>query len=78
MSSAEQQRRWRASQGARTGAPGRRPTQPCGTHAAYRRHLANGEDACAACKRANAARSRRYRTEPDTQLSLLSLLEGEP
>jgi len=28
--------------------------QPCGTNAAYRRHLRHGETACIACKRAAA------------------------
>lgn len=31
-----------------------RELKPCGTSAAYRRHLRNGEPACAACKRAVA------------------------
>jgi hypothetical protein len=50
MSSAEYQRRWRASKGARTGQPGRPATQPCGTVAAFRRHKRNGEEPCEACK----------------------------
>lgn len=49
MSTAEYQRRWRASKGARTGRPGPKPTQPCGTSAAYRRHERAGEVPCAAC-----------------------------
>jgi hypothetical protein len=50
MSSAEQQRRWRASQGARTGQPGRPVTQPCGTQAAYKRHQRKGEEPCDPCR----------------------------
>lgn len=61
MSTAEQQRRWRASKGARTGQPGRPVTQTCGTVAAYRRHLRNGETPCAPCRAANADRSRQRR-----------------
>lgn len=55
MSSAEAQRRWRASRGARTGQPGRPATQPCGTVAAYKRHLRNGETPDEACRAANSA-----------------------
>lgn len=58
MSSAEYQRRWRASKGARTGQPGPPATQPCGTVAAYRRHHRHGEAPCAACLAANAAAHR--------------------
>lgn len=58
MSSAEYQRRWRASKGARTGQPGRPATQPCGTVAAYKRHLRNGETPCEPCREANAAHHR--------------------
>lgn len=39
--------------------PGRPPTEPCGTRAAYGRHLRHGERPCAACVQAareNAAR----------------------
>jgi len=56
---AEAQRRWRAKKGARTGQPGPAPTQPCGTRAAYARHLRHGEEPDDACKAANA----RYRAE---------------
>ena len=31
-----------------------RPLSPCGTPAAYRRHLREGSDPCAACRRAKA------------------------
>jgi hypothetical protein len=58
MSTAEQQRRWRASKGARTGQPGRPPTQPCGTVAAYKRHQRKGETPCAACRGAWSAYQR--------------------
>lgn len=53
-------RAMRAAQGARTGQPGRPATQPCGTLAAYRRHLKAGEIPCEACKAANAERTRDY------------------
>lgn len=56
MSSAEYQRRWRASKGARTGQPGRPATQPCGTVAAFRRHKRAGEEPCDACKQAERER----------------------
>jgi len=58
MSSAEYQRRWRASRGARTGEPGRPAVQPCGTPAAYARHLRHGEIPCEACRLANSQRHR--------------------
>lgn len=58
VSSAEYQRQWRASKGARTGQPGRPATQPCGTVAAYRRHLRNGETPDEACRQANAQHHR--------------------
>jgi hypothetical protein len=54
MSTADQQRRYRAARGARTGQPGRPASQPCGTRAAYRRHLRAGEVPCQPCKDANA------------------------
>lgn len=60
MSSAEYQRRWRASKGARTGAPGRPVTEPCGTVAAYKRHRRHNEPPCAACAAAWAAKQRDY------------------
>lgn len=44
MSTAEQQRRWRAAKGARTGQPGRPPTATCPSVGAYKRHLRHGED----------------------------------
>jgi hypothetical protein len=62
MSTAEYQRQWRASKGARTGAPGRPVTQPHGTLAAYRRHQRAGEPPCDPCRAANAEYHReRYR-----------------
>lgn len=36
--------------------PGR-PLSPCGTYAAYARHMRNGETPCEPCKRANTLRS---------------------
>jgi hypothetical protein len=56
MSSADYQRRWRASKGARTGQPGRAATQPHGTPAAFRRHKRAGEDPCEPCRRAESER----------------------
>jgi hypothetical protein len=63
MSTADYQRRWRASKGARTGAPGRPVTAPHGTPAAYKRHLRRGEQPCQACRDANAARHRELRLQ---------------
>lgn len=40
---------------------GPRPLRPCGTSAAYARHLQRKEPPCAACKAANAARAVPYR-----------------
>lgn len=37
-----------------------RQLQPCGTNAAYQRHVRAGEQACAPCLRANAERAARY------------------
>jgi hypothetical protein len=50
MSTADQQRVWRAKQGARTGQLGRPVTQPCGTTAAYKRHQRHGDEPCGACR----------------------------
>jgi hypothetical protein len=61
-SNAEYQRKYRASKGARTGVPGRPAVQPCGTYAAYKRHLRKGEAPCNLCKQANAARSKARRS----------------
>ena len=55
------QRQWRAKRGARTGTPGRRPEQPHGTRAGYRRHRRAGEDACDACREANTRAMNAYR-----------------
>jgi hypothetical protein len=61
MSNAERNRRWRAARGARIGAPpGPAPTQPCGTHAAYRRHQRRKEPPCEACRAAEREYRRRY------------------
>ena len=38
-----------------------RQLRPCGTIAAYERHLRHGEQACAACLEAVRLRSARYR-----------------
>jgi len=37
------------------------PMQPCGTHAAFRRHYLAGETPCGPCREANAAYQRAYR-----------------
>jgi hypothetical protein len=57
MSTAEQQRVWRARHGARSGARGRPVAAPCGTLAAYKRHVRHGEVPCDLCRL--AARSDR-------------------
>lgn len=59
MSTAEYQRRWRASRGVRTGVLGRPVTEPCGTSAAYKRHKRNGEPVDAACREAYNADQRK-------------------
>src|SRR5713101_1387383 len=60
MATAEQQRRWRARRGARTGHPGRPVSTPCGTLAGYKRHLRHREQPCEPCrKRASADRRER-------------------
>lgn len=61
MSRAEYMREWRARRGARTGVTGRRPTETCGTPAAYRRHLRNNEPTCTACRAAWATLQRQLR-----------------
>jgi hypothetical protein len=38
--------------------------QPCGTEAAYRRHLAHQETPCEPCKQAHRDHDRRYRPTP--------------
>ncbi|MFI1165577.1 hypothetical protein ACH4UM_18670 [Streptomyces sp. NPDC020801] len=40
--------------------PGRRPTAPCGTPAAYKRHIRNHEPIDDACRAANAKHSSEY------------------
>lgn len=45
-------RQYRAKHGARTGVRGPKPTQPCGTVAAYRRHKRRGEEPCKHCRAA--------------------------
>lgn len=59
MSTADYQRQWRASKGARTGKPGPAPTAPCGTVSAYKRHKRNGEPIDDACRQAWNAEHRR-------------------
>ncbi len=58
MSSAEYQRRWRASKGARTGVPGRPVTAACGTVSAYKRHQSRQEPSCQPCREAWAGYQR--------------------
>jgi hypothetical protein len=60
VSTAAQQRTWRAQHGAETGKRGRRPVMPCGTPATYKRHLRRGDQACDACLMA-AAEDKRWR-----------------
>jgi hypothetical protein len=55
LSGAERSRAFRARRGAATGRIGRPAVMPCGTNAAYARHLAHKETPCAACKAARAA-----------------------
>lgn len=38
--------------------------QPCGTYAAYQRHLRKGEETCDACRQANTVQARTLRTDP--------------
>jgi len=53
MSTADQQRRWRAQHGARVGqGPGPAPSAPCGTVSAYKRHKRHDEDPCGPCRAA--------------------------
>ena len=64
MSTAEQQRRWRANraikEGRTPGVPGRpyKELMPCGTPAAYKRHQRNNETPDEACREAWAAYQR--------------------
>lgn len=53
-SPAERSRRYRDR---KRGTPPRTPA-PCGTTAAYARHLRHGEQPCQACREANAAKHR--------------------
>lgn len=52
-------RQYRAKQGATTGVRGPKPTQPCGTVAAFRRHKRRGEEPCEHCKAAERERQAR-------------------
>lgn len=68
VSTAEYQRRWRASQGVRTGAVGRPITAPCGTAAAYKRHKRRGEQVDDACRQAyNEEQRRLYQRRKSTK-----------
>lgn len=59
MTNADRQRRYRERNGANVGhPPGPQPTRPCGTEAAYRRHLRHGEATCGDCKTEHARRAR--------------------
>jgi hypothetical protein len=42
----------------RFGPPRRPATQPCGTAAAYKRHIYHGEEPCEACREANRTADR--------------------
>lgn len=62
MTNADRQRRYRERHGANVGhPPGPPPTRPCGTEAAYRRHLRHEEATCGECRAANAAADRKRR-----------------
>lgn len=63
MTDADRARRYRASKGATPGRHGPPPTAPCGTPAAYRRHLRHREPPCAACKAANAQAQADYQAK---------------
>lgn len=52
-----------------------RKPSPCGTKAAYERHLRNGEDPCEACTRANTVAQRKKR---DTARKPKEPLDGVP
>ena len=62
MATADAQRRWRANRGARTGQPGRPVVSPCGTQAAYKRHLRHAETPCNLCRIVASAEQRRRRS----------------
>ncbi|MDR1266595.1 MAG: hypothetical protein LBK42_13820 [Propionibacteriaceae bacterium] len=55
-----------------------RRLRPCGTQAAYRRHLRHGEKPCGACLAANTIASRRTRSDdrPPAPLTPLPSLEN--
>ncbi len=62
MTPADRARAFRARNGARTGQHGPTPTAPCGTVAAYKRHLRHHEAPCDPCRAAWAEYQRdRYR-----------------
>lgn len=48
----ERARAYRARNGARTGEHGPKPTAPCGTVSAYKRHLRHQEAPCGPCRAA--------------------------
>lgn len=55
-----------------------RVLKPCGTSAAYRRHLRNGEEACAECKTA-VAREKQERLDGDRAVrKVAALVAVEP
>lgn len=51
--------------------------KPCGTAAAYRRHLRNGEEACAECKAA-VAKDKMDKLDGDRESRKLSVLAPAP
>ena len=56
-----------------------RPQSPCGTPAAYRRHLRSGEDPCPACRAAHtaeAAQGRRKGGKPTKEPAREPMTEG--
>lgn len=58
LTAAERSRKYRAAKGAREREYGPIPWQPCGTPAAFMRHIRHGQPACAACADAERTRVR--------------------
>ena len=52
--------------------------RPCGTLAAYRRHLRHGETPCAECRQANADADRDERQAPGSQAIRAAPRNGLP
>lgn len=69
VSTAEEQRIWRARQGARPGTVGRPVVAPCGTLAAHKRHVRHSEPPCDLCRLASTADRQFRRTRARWQQS---------